>query len=381
MYQRCKNGLWDSTIPGIEFDEEGVSNYAKMFAKLTELYPRDERGANNWDEIVKKIKISGRRQKYDCVVGVSGGTDSSYLLYLAKEIYGLRPLALYLDNGWGSEKAVKNIQKMTDSLGIDLETYVVDYEEMKDLLRSYMYSSLPWIDIPTDLAIKSIMFKVARKEGIKFVLRGNDFRSEGFQPHEWTYGDGKQLKHIHKLYGKTKLKSFPNYTITDTLSDALFRGIKSYFPYYYLEYSKQDAQKFLSEKFAWEYYGGHHHENIFTKFAITYWLYEKFHIDKRIITLSAQVMSGVMSYHDAEIVLKSKPYDDRKISSEINYVIKKLEISQSDFRLIMDSPNKYYQDYPSYVSLFTRFAKPMRVISKLIYPYTPMSFIQSEFRK
>ena len=184
-FQICSRGVWDTTVPGIHFDENGVSNYAHLFDKLAEVYPRGEKGKKEWDKLVKRIKRNGRRKKCDCVIGVSGGTDSSYLLYLAvKE--GLKPLAVNLDNGWNSDVAVKNIKKVTNKLGVDLETYVINYEEIKDLLRAYIRSRLPWADMPTDLAIKAVMYKIAAKIGVRYILRGNDFRSEGTQPREWT---------------------------------------------------------------------------------------------------------------------------------------------------------------------------------------------------
>jgi N-acetyl sugar amidotransferase len=379
-YKRCTLGLWDTTVPGITFDENGVSNYAKMFDELCKLYPRGTEGKKNWEQIIAKIKHDGINKKYDCVIGVSGGTDSSYLLHMAKIEYGLRPLAVNLDNGWSSEIAVKNIKKVTKALDIDLETYVIDYEEIKDLLRSYMMSSLPWIDIPTDLAIKSILFKIAKKEKIRYILRGNDFRSEGFQPHEWTYGDGRQLIYVHKTFGKVKLHTFPNYSFLDLIQNAFITKTKSYFPFYYLDYNKQDAQKFLIENFDWEYYGGHHHENVFTKFAITYWLYEKFGIDKRIITLSAQILSSKISYDDALGIVAKKPYDIAEVNNDIMYVLKKLELSNSDFDEIMSKPNKLYTNYPSYFPLIKKLSKPVTKILKFIYPYKPMSFVQMEMR-
>src|SRR5664280_1450280 len=165
--QICTRGVWDETIPGIVFDKNGESNYAKLFDTLVESYPRGENGLKKWNTVVDEIKIKGLKNRYDCIIGVSGGTDSSYLLYLAKQD-GLRTLAVNLDNGWNSDISVKNIRKMTEALNIDLETYVIDYEEIKDLMRAYMKAGLPWIDMPTDLAIKAVLYKVANRENIKY---------------------------------------------------------------------------------------------------------------------------------------------------------------------------------------------------------------------
>jgi hypothetical protein len=312
---------------------------------------------------------------------VSGGTDSSYLLHLAKQ-YNLRPLAVNLDNGWSSDIAVKNIKKITTALNIDLETYVIDYEEIKDLLRSYMLAGMPWIDLPTDLAIKAILYRLARREKISYILRGNDFRSEGTQPREWTYGDGKQLNYIHKKYGKLKkLSTFPNYTLSNLIYNGFVVNIKSIYPFYHLDYKKQEAQDFLTKEYGWEYYGGHHHENIFTKFAISYWLYEKFHIDKRKISLSAQILSGAITRNDALEQLATKPFNAETIESEIKYVIKKLDINQLEFEKIMSSPNKTYLDYPSYYPLMSRFSKIANKSILKILPHKPMAMFQMEMRK
>ena len=193
----CAKGLWNETIPNINFNSDGVSNFCDLQELMMSQYPRGEKGKADWKKIVNTIKSKRGKSKYDCVVGVSGGVDSSFLLVILKS-EGLNPLAVNLDNGFNSKIAVQNIFKVTKALDIDLETFVVDYEEMKDILRSYMKASLPWIDAPTDLAIKAVMYKVAIKEGIKYIIRGNDFRSEGKQPKEWTYIDNKQLRFIHK---------------------------------------------------------------------------------------------------------------------------------------------------------------------------------------
>lgn len=375
----CIRGLWDSDIPGVAFDEQGVSNYAKMFDQLVAAYPRGDKGLKDWQAIVEKIKQKGEGKRYDCVIGISGGTDSCYLLYLAKE-FGLRPLAVNLDNGWNSDISVKNIKKMTTALNIDLETYVIDYDEIKDLLRSFIFASLPWIDTPTDIAIKSILYRIASREGIKHILRGNDFRSEGFQPHEWTYSDGKQLSYIHKKYGKVKLKTFPNYTMSNLVYNGFVKGIKSIYPFYFVDYQKKDAQKFLIEKYNWEYYGGHHHENLFTKFSIAYWLPRKFNIDKRKITLSAQVLSGEISRSEALEILKQPPCDPLQFERDKDYVLKKLDFTQDKFMDCFNSPNKYYTDYPSYYPLIKRFGEIARIVIGLILPYKPISLFQMEMR-
>ena len=376
----CSKGVWDLSVPGITFDEKGASNYSRMFEKYRDQYPRGEKGKQEWDSFVQEIKKSGSKKDYDCIIGVSGGTDSSYLMYLAKEVYGLRPLAVNLDNGWSSDISVKNIKKVTKSLNIDLETYVIDYEEMKDILKSYMKAGLPWIDFPTDQAIKSILYKIANREGIKYVLIGQDFRSEGTQPNEWTYGDAKQLKYVQKKFGTKKLKTFPNISFLNHLYLAYLKKIKMIYPFFFVEYNKQDAKKMLIEKYDWQYYGGHHHENLFTKYAISYWLYEKFGIDKRIITLSAQIMSGKVSREEALKELEELPYDLKTIEEEKKFLIKKLGFEENEYQRVWETENKSYHDYPSSHAIILRIAKFVKPFISYIMPQLPSYFVQIEER-
>lgn len=379
-YRRCNMGIWDTSVPGIEFDNYGVSNYSKIIQKLMEMYPRGEKGREDWGNLIEVVQRKGKSNKYDCIVGVSGGVDSSYLLYIIKQ-YGLRPLAVTVDNGWNSDIAVKNIKKMTNALCVDLETYVINYEEIIDLLRAYMQSGLPWIDVPSDTAIKAVMYKIALKERVKFIFRGNDFRSEGKQPREWTYSDSRQLNYIHKIFGQLKkLKSFPKLSFTKIIYAGFIRGIKDIKPYYYLDYQKKIARKFLEENFGWEYYGGHHHENLFTKFVITYWLPGKFGIDKRLINLSAQVMSGEISREHALNQIKM-PFDKEENIEEVrNLTIKKLGITEDEFSKIWMSENKYFMDYPSYYKMINSVKKYLAPILSLVYPQKPMTFVEMEVR-
>jgi len=379
----CKMGVWDDSIPGINFDSEGVSNYAKIQLALMEAYPRGKHGEKDWAEIVKNVKAnSPKKSKYDCVVGVSGGVDSSYLLYILKVKYNLNPLAVNLDNGWNSDIAVKNIKKVTKALDIDLETYVINYEEIKDLMRSYMLSGLPWIDTPTDSAIKSVMYKVAKEIGVKYIFRGNDFRSEGKQPTEWTYSDYKQLNYVHKRFGKLrKLKTYPYLSLSKIFVNGLFFRMKDIRPFYYLDYDKAKARNFLEKEYNWEYYGGHHHENLFTKFVMSYWLPEKFGIDKRKISLSAQVMSGHITKKEALNELSIPTSSEGEFSKVKEFVLSKLDFTEKEFDDIWNSENKTYRDYPSNYQLLETLKNRFGVFIKLIYPQKPMTFVAMEVNK
>jgi N-acetyl sugar amidotransferase len=377
----CTKGVWDESVPGISFDSNGVSNYAHLFEKLVNAYPRGEAGNATWLEKVSRMKKLGTGRKYDCVIGVSGGTDSCYLLHIAKTVYGLRPLAVNLDNGWNSDIAVKNIKKVTSKLNIDLITYVIDYEEIKDLIRVFMLGSIPWIDTPTDLAIKAALYKIAGSEKVSFVLRGNDFRSEGTQPAEWTGGDARVLRYLHRKFGTTRLRTFPNYTLGQLLYYSMIRKIESIYPYYHLEYNKKEAQQLLIREYGWEYYGGHHHENVFTKFVMSYWLPVKFKIDKRKISLSAQVMSGAIEREEALAELATQPFVAEEIDNSIKYVLKKLDFTNEDFDHIMQLPKRNFYDYPSYYPLFTRFRKLSTWTLQLVLKKKPMTMFQVEMRK
>lgn len=380
-YKICSRGVWDTTVPGISFDDHGVSNYAVMFDKLCEAYPRGEKGKRDWASIVNKIKEKGRKKRYDCIIGVSGGTDSSYLLHLAKNEYGLRPLAVNLDNGWSSEIAVNNIKKMTSTLDIDLETHVIDYDEVKAIIKAYMRASLPWIDGPTDRAIGTVLYRIANKEGIKFILTGNDFRSEGKQPVEWTYNDYKLHKYVVNKYSDTHNLAFPFLSNSELFYYSFLKSIKIVRPFYFLEYNKLKAQELLVSNYNWVYYGGHHHENIFTKFVINYWLPKKFNINKKIITYSAQILNNVISREEALKTIKSEALDNAELDLLSIYVLKKLNLSKDEFDEILNLEPKYYFDYPNYYNLIIRYKRILEILFTKLYSFKPTFFFETEMRK
>lgn len=377
----CCKGLWDESVPGISFDQEGVSNYARIFERMLCDFPKGQKGESDWRKMVDWMKSKGKRNQYDCIIGVSGGTDSSYLLHVAAK-EGLRPLAVYLDNGWGSHIVVSNIKKVTSALNIDLYTYVINYEEVVEVLRSYILAELPWVDSPTDLAIKAILYKTAAKHNVQAILIGHDFRTEGFQPNEWTYSDARQLKYLVRKFSKIQLKSYPVMPLSDFFFYSFIKGIKLIRPFFYIDYSKKEAKKFLKSTYQWEDYGGHHYENIFTKFIITYWMYEKFGIDKRKITFSAYVLSNEMSREEAIARIAEKPYDSEKIKDDIAFICKKLNFTIDEFEKILKSNNrKYFYDYPSYYPLLQRYQKLFFSAIKYFLPNKPLMFYLMEERK
>lgn len=374
-FKICSKGLWDTSIPDISFDDEGVSNYYHMFQRLQDEFPRGKKGTERWGKIVKTIREKGNSDKYDCVIGLSGGTDSCYLLHKAVTEWGLRPLAVCLDNGWSSDISVSNIKKLVTQLNVDLETYVIDYEEVKSVLTAYMKAGIPWIDGPTDRAIKSCLYNMAAKEGIKTILVGTDFRSEGKQPAEWTHNDSKMFNYIVKKFSSIKLKSYPKMSLLKQLYYGGVKKINRYQPFYFVDYNKNDAQKYLIEKYNWKYYGGHHHENLFTKFAIAHWLYEKFNIDKRIITLSAQVVSGDKDRDEALEELKRKPYEEKQLTIDKSIVIKKLGLTRQEFQTIWGQPNKTFHNYPSHYNFYMKYSKYIKKYYFLFMPTRPKMIV------
>lgn len=375
----CSIGVWDESIPGIEFDDKGESNYSKIFKNMLNDFPRGEIGQNQWEGIVLKIKKNGRNKKYDCIIGVSGGTDSSYLLHVAKEL-GLRPLAVFLDNGWSSNISLKNIEKMTKDLNVDLYTHVIDYNEVKSVLCSYLKAGLPWADCPTDIAIRAILFKITKKYNLKHILIGHDFRSEGFQPTEWTYSDERQLRYLNKQFGTKKLKTFPLLSLSSFIYYTFIKKIQYLKPFFYIDYSKKEAKHLLKEKYDWEDYGGHHYENIYTKFIISYWLYEKFGIDKRKITFSAQILSGEISREFALKELSKLPFDKENVGNDIDYILKKLDITENEFKTIFENKNHYYFDYPSYFKLLKYSKGIIFYFLKFLLPNKPLFLYQYKSR-
>ena len=382
MYKQCKYGLWDTTVPGISFDKEGVSNYYYLQKKLEETFVRGESGIETWNTIIQKLKSKKKKSIYDCIVGVSGGVDSSYLLYLLKIKYNLNPLAVNLDNGWNSDIAVQNIKSVTSILDIDLETYVVNYDEIKSLKRAFMRAALPWIDTPTDSAIKGVLYKVAAKEKIKYIFTGNDFRSEGKQPREWTYSDHKLFKHVHQKFGDgVKLKTHPYLKLEKLVKYKFINRITQVRPFYYLPYNKQEARDLLESSYGWKDYGGHHHENLFTKFTMAYWLPKKFGIDKRIINLSAQIVSGAITKEKATELIK-QPFDtEEKLEDLKNYVIKKLNFSKDEFQKMMESENKFFYDYPNDFAKLNKRLKIIKPILGRLYNQLPMTVFEIESRQ
>lgn len=316
-----------------------------MHEEMEKKYPLNKKGVSpELPRLIRTIKKSGRGKKYDCVIGTSGGTDSTYMLYLAKQ-YGLRPLAVHFDNGWNSEIAVRNIQRSTEKLNIDLETVVANWEEFRNLQISFLKASVSDAEIPTDVAIHAVLHEIAAKEKIKYVFFGHAFRVEGIVPVTWTYMEGRYLNSIHHQFGNGRITSFPNITIKSLFYYKIIKRIKVVPFLNYFSYNKEKVKKILSKELNWTYYDGHHHESLYTKFFQSYYLPKKFNIDKRKLEYSALVRSGQISRPKALLQIKKPyPYDPDLIP----YVLEKLELSNSQFKKILATPPKCFLDYPTY---------------------------------
>jgi len=350
----CSITVMDTTDPDIVFDNKMVCNH--YYNYQNNVKSRIEVGNQAESELVKiieKIKREGKSKPYDCIIGVSGGTDSTFVAYKCKEL-GLRPLAVHFDNGWNSELAVSNIEKVLNQLEIDLYTYVIDWKEFSDLQVSFLKSSTPDIEIPTDHAIFAILYKVAVKYKIKYIMNGMNFRTESIMPSSWAYGhiDWKYIKNVHKTFSNGKLKSYPRFSFLDLFYYTFFRRIKFISILNYLDFNKEEAQKFLTDKLGWRDYGGKHHESVYTRIVQTYILPKKFNIDKRKAHLSNLILSGQITREQALKLLEIPPFEEQQSKEDVEYLIKKLKLSSGDFENIMNSPNKTFKDYPNNYTIY-----------------------------
>jgi N-acetyl sugar amidotransferase len=348
-YQICNRCVLDTSDPEIVFDKEGNCNHCTDYiTRISKLTYQGEKSDNELKQVVKEIKEAGKKNDYDCVVGVSGGIDSSYVAYLVKNL-GLRPLAVHLDNGWNSEEAVNNIKNVCKNLGIDYISHVLDWEEFKDIQLSVLKSSIVEVEIPTDIAILSAVHKAAAKYNIKYIISGGNYATEGLLPEKWFYNpkDKKLLTSIHKKFGKVKMKSFPLFDYKKEMFYKFVKGIKMVYILNYVPFDKEAAMELLKDKLGWKYYGGKHYESKYTGFVQSYYQLEKFNVDYRKATYSTLICTGAMTREEAIESLKSKPYDKEKIKIEIEYLSKKFGLSVEEFMNIMNSPPKSYKDYPN----------------------------------
>lgn len=358
----CTRCLMDDTVKGIAFDEKGECTFCKIHDDLERKFPLNDEAPQKLRTLVEKIKQDGKGKKYDCIVGVSGGRDSTYTLHNAVKL-GLRPLAVHFDNGWNSEIAVQNIKNSTKILGVDLHTHVADWEEFKDLQRSFLFASVPDAEVPTDWVIFSVLFAEAAQYNVKYIVHGHSFRTEGTTPLTWTYMDGKYVQDVQSNFGKVKLKSFPNMSMSKYIYYSLFKKINQIRILYYYHYNEREVLRVLEEELGWKNYGDKHHESKYTAFFQAYILTRKFNIDKRKLHYSAKVRNGQLTREDALDVIKKDPYTGGMES--LDYCLKKLDLSYNEFDKIMSDKPKSFLDYKSYFNLVKTFKKPIRWGNKI----------------
>jgi N-acetyl sugar amidotransferase len=357
----------DTSDSMIVFDDKGVRDHCNTFYKHTlPNWHTDERGQRELQTLVSKIKQDGEGKDFDCIIGMSGGIDSSYLTYVAKEKLGLRPLVFHVDAGWNSQEAVNNIEKLVDGLGLDLYTEVIDWEEMRDLQLAFFKSCVPHIDTPQDHAFFATMYKFAEQYKVKYILTGANLSTECVRnPVEWMYyqSDSVQLRDIHRQFGTRPLVNFP---VTSILWHKIYlpyvRGIKVVRPLNYVPYIKQDAMKLLIDKFGWQPYPQKHFESRFTRFYESYWLTKRFGYDVRRVQYSSLILTGQMTREDALEKLKQPPYDEATIGHDLEYVANKLGVPVDELNRCMVLPKKTYNDYKSQRQIYDWGARVMKTL-------------------
>ena len=369
QFKICSRCIYDERVNGIHFDQNGVCNYCLQVDNLKEQYGTGvAKGDAELERLVGEIKAKGKKRKYDCVVGVSGGTDSSYMLYWAVQ-QGLRPLAVHYDNTWNSAIANENIRKVTKKLDIDLFTYVVDNKESDDIFRSFFKAGVAEIEASTDLALAEVLYRAAAKYGVSYVIEGHSFVNEGITPVGRNYFDGKYIRSIHKKYGSVKMKSYPLMTFARFMYWTVFKKIRKIRPFWYMDYSKEDAKQFLMDEFDWKYYGGHHLENRMTAFYHSYYLPNKFNTDMRNNTLSAQVRRGVADRSEAWKEYNTEPHLEDDL---LQYFKKRLQLSDEEFERIMKEPSRSWYEFPTYKKRFEKLRPLFKVLADA--NLVPMSF-------
>lgn len=357
----------DTSDSMITFDERGWCDYCRNFHKniLPNWHP-DERGMQEIMPMIEKIKREGKGRDHDCLIGISGGLDSSYTAYVAKEKFGLRPLMFHCDTGWNSDLGVSNIQKIIEGLGLDLVTEVVNWEEMKDLQRAFFKSQVPFVDTPQDLALFSAIYNFAAKNGFKYVITGGNNSTECVRESlEWTYfsTDMRQVRDIHDQFGSRPLDTFPTCDIFKyKFYYRWVKGIRVVKLLDYVPYIKKNAIRELEEKFGWQPYPQKHYESRFTRFYESYWTPKKFGYDKRRAYMSSEILTGQLTREEALERIAKPELDEKTMAREFEYVATKLGWSVAEFEEIFKGENKTFKQYKNKMFLITLGARLANLI-------------------
>lgn len=348
-YRQCTYCVMDTTDPEITFNDRGECHHCVSYREKARALTYQ--GASSEREMLalaERIKKSGKGKDYDCVIGVSGGVDSSYTCYLAKKL-GLRPLAVHMDNGWDSDSAIKNIQAICERLKVDYMSYVLNWEDFRDIQLAFLKASIVEMEIPTDVAIPYALHKVAAEHGVKYILSGGNLASEAIMPRTWFYypKDSKLLKSIHQRFGRRKIKEYPTFDYWREVYYKFFKGIRIVYPLNMTQYSKAEAMRVLQGELGWIKYGGVHHESMFTRLVLSYIQPKKFGVDYRKCTLSAEICNHITTRAQALQSLNKEPWEAETISQDMAYVAKKFGLSPAELEAILSNPPKSYRDYPN----------------------------------
>ena len=366
-YRICSQCVMDTSDARISFNEEGVCDHCVTFSK--EVAPQWETGVDGrrrLDEVVSQIKARGEGKDFDCIIGLSGGIDSSYLTFLAKEELGLRPLVFHVDAGWNTQVAVNNIERLVEGLGLELFTEVINWEEMRDLQLAYFKSGVPHIDSPQDHAFFATMYRFAEEHGVRYILTGANFSTEGIRnPIEWMYwqSDSTQLRDIHSRYGLRPLDTFP---MTSALRHKVWlryiKGIRIVKPLDFVPYVKESAMHLLMDRFGWQPYPQKHWESRFTRFYEGYWLPSRFGFDTRRVQFSSLIVTGQMTRDSALDQLSDPALEAEEVRREFSYVAKKLGIDEAELQRYHEMPKRSFRDYRSQHALYSVGARAMRLL-------------------
>ena len=348
-YQICTKCIMDTTYPDIKFDKNGICNFCREYETEAKQYIYSgEEGERKLNTFIEKVKQKGRGRKYDCIIGVSGGIDSTYTAYLVKK-YGLRPLAVSLDNGWDTELAGRNVEKALKKLDIDFYKYTVDWEEFRDLQLAYLKASVIDIEMLTDHAIRATLFRAAADRDIKYIILGTNVTTEGIRVPEWGHdmNDLTNLKDIYRRFGSGKLKTMPTMSLYREIFYRTVKGIKITSVLNYVPYIKEEVKEIIINELDWEDYGPKHYESIFTRFYQAYILPRKFNVDKRKAYLSNLIHSGQLTRDEAVKEILKEPYSEEDLRKDKEYCLKRFRLSEGEFESLMDLPIKNHSDFRS----------------------------------
>lgn len=371
-YQACNRCIMDTVADrSIGFDAHGLCHHCRRYDELVSARRlRGEQGRAALAELVARIKAAGRGREYDCIIGVSGGVDSTYVAWLVKE-HGLRPLAVHFDNGWNSELATRNIEHVLRKIGIDLHTCVVDWEEFRDLQLAFLKASTPDGEIPTDHAIGALLWKEAARRGIRYIISGMNFATESISVPDWSYGhsDWRYIKDVHRRFGSVKLRTYPHFSLGYLFYANIVRRIRIVSILNYVDYDKEQAMQLLRDRLGWRDYGGKHHESIYTRFYQGYVLPRKFGVDKRYGHLSDLINAGQVGRAEALAQLRQPPYPEQLQQQDLAYVCKKLRLAPAKFEELMRTPARTFRDYRNQYGLVQLLRNTVNLLRKRrLYP-------------